>query len=382
MTARGRRSDRRGAVLPIVAASVVVLLGIAALAIDLGIMYTARSEAQRAADAGAHAGAGLLSLAPNDEAGAREQARLYAQQNPIRGVAPVVLDEDIDVILAEQKVRVRVQRSTARGNPVSTLFARVLGIGDVDIGAEAAAQAWPADGVNCPLPLIMPDRWSKGPSLSNWPGPGETFDPAAGHVYVPWNPDAGGSPGVDYTGYGMPDRGTRIMITMAKPSESPQPGWYYSIRLPEMSGGADYRSAVAGCWDVDAAYTVGMEVVKEPGNMIGPTLQGFQDLVAQDPGAIWNQSANAGYGCVTDADSNVCRSSPRIRPMLMFDPQEWPYIDNGAKPVQVKNFVGVFVESVVGAGDVYVRFVNYTGIQPASEWSSTSALPRIIRIVE
>ena len=377
---RSPSRGRRGSVLPIVAASLVVLLGIAALAVDLGIMYTARSEAQRSADAGAHAGAGVLLHAPDDEAGAREQARLYAEANAVRGVDPVVLDEDIDVLLDSQKVRVRVQRSTARGNPVATIFARILGILHVDIGAHAAAQAWPSNGVNCVLPLIMPDRWSLGPGLGNFPGAGDTFDPDAGHIYVPWS--GSGAPGVDYTGYGMPDRGTRIMITMSTPSESPEPGWYYAMRLPGASGGSDFRYSIAHCWDETTVYTQGMELIKEPGNMIGPTLQGFRDLIDLDPNAIWNSAAAGGHGCVTDADDNVCRSSPRIRPMLMFDPRDWPDIDSGAKPVTVQNFVGVFVESLEGHGDVWVRFVNYTGVSPAAEWSATSALPRVLRIVE
>lgn len=382
MSRRNRTSDRRGAVLMIVAGSLVVLLGIAALAIDLGIMYTARSEAQRAADAGAHAGAGLLLYAPDDEDGARALARQYAEANAVRGVTLEVLDEDIDVILAEQKVRVRVQRSQARGNPVATLFARILGINEVNISARAAAQAWPADGVNCILPLIMPDRWSLGPGLGNWPGPGDTFLPDEGHLYEPWNPDLGGAPGTNYTGYGTPDRGTRIMITMSKPSASPQPGWYYAIRLPGASGGNDFRSSIANCWDTETVYRQGMELIKEPGNMIGPTMQGFRDLIAKDPDAIWNASANGGQGCVTDFDSNECRGSARIRPMLMFDPRDWPDIDSGAKPVTVQNFVGVFVESLEGSGDVWVRFINYTGVSPAQEWSATSPLPRILRIVE
>ena len=41
----------RGITLPIVAVFIVVLFGMAALAVDLGIVYTARTSAQHAADA-------------------------------------------------------------------------------------------------------------------------------------------------------------------------------------------------------------------------------------------------------------------------------------------------------------------------------------------
>ena len=44
--------------------------------------------------------------------------------------------------------------------------------------------------------------------------------------------------------------------------------------------------------------------------------------------------------------------------------------------------LGVFVEGVEGGGDVWVRFVDYVGLDPTAVWSATSALPRYIRIVE
>src|SRR3984885_8373570 len=51
------RKTQRGATLVMVAASLVVFLLLAGLAIDLVALYLGRSEAQRAADAGALAGA-------------------------------------------------------------------------------------------------------------------------------------------------------------------------------------------------------------------------------------------------------------------------------------------------------------------------------------
>src|SRR5713101_4888357 len=53
----GKRDTERGMTLFMVAAGLVVLLGMAELAIDLASLYVARNEAQRAADAGALGGA-------------------------------------------------------------------------------------------------------------------------------------------------------------------------------------------------------------------------------------------------------------------------------------------------------------------------------------
>ena len=51
-----KRSDK-GQVLVLVALAIFVLLGLAALGIDVGFMYNVRHELQRSADAGALAGA-------------------------------------------------------------------------------------------------------------------------------------------------------------------------------------------------------------------------------------------------------------------------------------------------------------------------------------
>ena len=48
---------KRGAMLVLVAVSLGMLIGFAALAVDFGMLYDARSETQRAADAAALAGA-------------------------------------------------------------------------------------------------------------------------------------------------------------------------------------------------------------------------------------------------------------------------------------------------------------------------------------
>src|SRR5712672_4834451 len=52
-----RKQPRRGAVLPLVAICTVALMGMLALAIDIGMVAIARSQAQNAADSAAMAGA-------------------------------------------------------------------------------------------------------------------------------------------------------------------------------------------------------------------------------------------------------------------------------------------------------------------------------------
>src|SRR5712691_4481302 len=81
----------RGITLPIVAVFIVVLFGMAALAVDLGIVYTARTSAQHTADAAALAGAYTFMnpIAPQP-ASAQKAAIAIARQNKIMGQAVVI----------------------------------------------------------------------------------------------------------------------------------------------------------------------------------------------------------------------------------------------------------------------------------------------------
>jgi len=149
----------------LLAVSMVAVLSAAAIAIDIGMLVTARTESQRAAESAALAGAGWLIAAPADEAGARTRAKEYAWLNTVRGDSVVVLDEDIDVILDSAKVRVRVNNVKDRGTAIGTFFARVFGVREVDVRTLAAAWAAPTDelpatSVDCPLPIALLDQWA------------------------------------------------------------------------------------------------------------------------------------------------------------------------------------------------------------------------------
>ena len=316
-------------------------------------------------------------------------------------VHDVFPDQDIDVILDSQKVRVRVQRSDARGNPLSTLFARAMGIDQVDIGATAAAQAWPGVASDCILPFAIPDLWRVVeivPPAERWPLIDDVYDdgsvdPNRADYY---SSAADAAVGADYTGYGTNKIGFRIQLTTADPGEPPQPGWYYPIRLPGSKGGKDYGDSIKDCWEPEGEgveYELGDFVDKEPGNMIGPTQQGFSDIF-DDPmeqGITWwdpDGSPPLGGplpGCPTRDGGATCvgPESRRVRPLVMFDPTEWPNIDNGAKPVPITAFGGVFLEEFNPPNEVWIRFMYYTGVVPAADPDLGSEnLLRILRIVE
>src|SRR5260221_3076069 len=60
MLTRSTPSMRKGSILPLVAISMVALLGFVALAIDVGLLMVSRTQCQHAADCAAMAGEGML----------------------------------------------------------------------------------------------------------------------------------------------------------------------------------------------------------------------------------------------------------------------------------------------------------------------------------
>lgn len=81
-------NQRTGSVLPLMVISITALLGFVALAIDLGLMASARTQCQNAADAAALAGARTLSGDPannNNFANCEPAARKAASANQILG---------------------------------------------------------------------------------------------------------------------------------------------------------------------------------------------------------------------------------------------------------------------------------------------------------
>lgn len=154
---------RRGAVAVMVAVCMVVLLGFAALAIDVGALYNARGDLQRSADAAALAAAAMLSeyeLA-DPVAAARETAKEVVQMNPVLGKTVRAADEDVDFLrsrlssgrysfsateLFPDAVRVSVRLDeTSPNGPLNLFFAAIFGKHTTSVTASATAGMIPRD---------------------------------------------------------------------------------------------------------------------------------------------------------------------------------------------------------------------------------------------
>src|SRR5262245_60047807 len=146
------RNSQQGMTLVVVAIALVMLLGIAALAIDLTSLYVARDEVQRTADAAALAGAGkfaepggYLAAGATDVASqsaaqtvARQQAIAVAGQNIVAGGAAVLAPANVSFSFTTPR-NPRVTVTLTKAAP--TFFARIFGITSVNVGATATAEA-------------------------------------------------------------------------------------------------------------------------------------------------------------------------------------------------------------------------------------------------
>jgi hypothetical protein len=175
--------EQSGTALVVVAGGMLAFTSVVALAIDVGLLTTARNEAQRAADAAALAGAGAFIGSPGNGDLARFLAEDFAARNDVRRQTVELEASDIVIDTDALTVTVSVFRNRERGTAIQTFFARVFGIDEVNISARATAEAAPAGGINCLLPVAVPDRWREGEAAGNDPN---DFSLEDGDIYIPW----------------------------------------------------------------------------------------------------------------------------------------------------------------------------------------------------
>jgi Flp pilus assembly protein TadG len=228
---------RRGNVLAMTALLMTALIAFLAFAIDLGYLYAVRVELQRSADSAAIAAAWEL-IDKDGKAGTQTPATLastastkasqFAALNQVGKAAPTLGSGDISVGyianpanpgdalastpvgLLPNAVKVRVQRTSNQNGQVPLFFARVLGVDQAALEADATAAyistfsgfKAPADGSNLNiLPFALDeDTWNDLPTngLDGWaynPDSKTVTAGADGVKEVNLYPQGTGSPG-------------------------------------------------------------------------------------------------------------------------------------------------------------------------------------------
>jgi Putative Flp pilus-assembly TadE/G-like len=386
------RRDERGMSLVFVSVGFMAFLSATTLAIDVGMFMHARSQAQNAADAGAHAGAVALvfnSYTNRTPTGPVVQSAINAAlANKVAG-GPVSIGPDdvtfpLDPAGQADRVQVQVYRTIERGNAVPTLMGGFFGVQRVNITATATAEASPANAMTCVKPFMIPDKWIENVDAKGNPdGPwttSSTFDAYDNHNNPLPNPDVyipAGQPG--YTGYTVANDVGTPLVLRAGTGDQANPSFYFSWKMSNDVGGDFYRENIAQCnqevlvYDKDHPYYM----IQEPGDKAGPTLQGIKDLIAKDPDAKWDTSCK----CV---QSNFAQS-PRVFPIPLFNPQYYAAGKANGRNADFKlaNFLGFFADYVENNGKIHGIITNIVGVvKDTPTTAPTDLFPKAIRLVQ
>ena len=386
---RHLRDDESGMSLVYVAIGFMTFMAASTLAIDVGMFMTAKSQAQNSADAGALAGA--IALANNDwddrsaTGPAVQGAISTAKRNTVFGTSPSVLTSDVtfptDPAGQPNRVRVKVHRTTPRNTAIPTLIGPLFGVPTVDIAAWAVAEASPANAMTCVKPFMIPDRWventdDKGKATGTWTTTSE-FDAVDSKGNPLTNPDryVGATDAARYSGYNAArDVGTDLVLRAGSGSNI-NPTFYYSWKMPGDTGGDFYRDNISGC--NTAVITWGDTIVQEPGNMVGPTIQGINDLINQDPGARWDDTCDCVVG------SKFGSHSPRVFPIPLYDPEFYSTGKTNGRTadVRIAGFLGFFVEWE-GGNQIHGKITQVNGIFNDKGPKVGASFPKAIRLVQ
>lgn len=373
------RNDERGMSLVFVCVGFTAFLAASTLAIDVGMLMTSRSQAQNSADAGALAGAGALVFDSYDNRSAGgpavQSAINTATLNEVMQAPVSVTPADVTFSAgpsgAMNRVHVTVFRTADRGNAVANLVAPMFGVPTADITATAIAEASSANAATCVAPFTIPDKWIERQTPA-W-DPTDTFNA------FPANPSL--QPDVyhpaaqaNYTGYDSTrDKGLRLTIK-AGTGNNITPSFYFGLALPGSTGASDYSWNISNC--NTSLMHFGDLLTEEPGNMVGPTRQGIDDLIAQDPSAYWDTATNKVVSPMAH--------SPRIKIVPIFDPYYWNTGKQQGRTADLKaaNYIGFFIEGMQG-NDVIGRITPVTGlIDGTGGPAPAGAFPRAIRLVQ
>ena len=377
-----KRSDK-GQVLVLVALAIFVLLGLAALGIDVGYMYTVRHELQRSADAGALAGASAMRQSGKDcndptnipdfegrttKAEAELRAIDYATRDDVTKSRLNTVPGDIVTAICPDpvtnnpmRVRVNVQRTAP------LFFARILGRPTQDIPAFAVAEAFPVtSNLKCVVPWGIPAPWTNSAPPTddnsynqgdkvNWEWPLDDTK-CANKDITPWNLDnhVAGTPLSDIDQYLC--NGSLQQLKIGDPQSSSISGNFYGIDFSKFvipddddcpadavnSGANFYKFMIehpCAC-DLKIDLTAPLPPVPtEPGMMVGPTLQATapdsyyksgggdipgnadpNSLMNQDPTGYWDTKTNRPNSTDSRYSDNNWANSPRVVRIPVYNP--------------------------------------------------------------
>ena len=170
--------DRRGTVVVLAIAMLLIVFGIAAFTVDFGFINVTKGQIQNAADSAAHAamqelvrgiGPGATVSADTARENAGQTAKTMVQQFQSGDVSSTKLSIERDLRFGRRSwdpvfgrwvqdwdaapynmVEVTVRRNRAAGAPLGSIFAKVFGFASFDLEARSVASVAPVTGFGLP----------------------------------------------------------------------------------------------------------------------------------------------------------------------------------------------------------------------------------------
>jgi Flp pilus assembly protein TadG len=308
----------RGSTLFIVAASLVALLLLAGLAIDLGWLYVGRTEAQRAADAAALAGAEQFVSSTFTSGGVTQGEVTTLADNA--AVTTAELNKVGGQTLVATDITAGPPDFSRSGNPLITVqvtkslptfFMKIFGWNTITVGASATAEAYdpgrtgtgPTFCASCLKPFLVPncdpDHTVSGSSASA----NSLCETASGKTCSSSSTDCQSyflnssgtpvNPGVSPSGVVGE---TWTLHTSAAPSQ------WYEIAFDGSQSGANFRTDVEQC-DTNQ-INCGTQLQTLDGKKVGPNDQAICDLITYSTGKCNGAQSATSVDSITFNASN------------------------------------------------------------------------------
>ena len=377
-----RQAKEEGYTLVVIAALLTVFLGFTALSVDMGVLYSARASAQRAADAAALAGAFVFitrgdlneTTVPKQSDVIKENAVKTAATNKMLGASVTITAANVTVEPAIRRVTVEFDQNQP------TLFARILGETSANIHAKAIAEAASAaNATGCLKPFFIPNTALSpdSPCVACWganQAPGGGDDPSPKHVLIEkvgmdWQVTSWAQQQIrDST---AANKLNQFLLKPKDPHQALRPGDFFLVDLDGEAPGR-IENTISTCF---AGATCGSSFGILTGNKVGQVRQGVQGLI----GCPGTPDVYVEAGTYLRADGTESSTSKSLVACPVWDvcnasfgsPAQ-PFCPSGDVPggtnpqVQIIGFALVFVEGLKSGGptidctgnDVIGRVIN------------------------
>jgi Flp pilus assembly protein TadG len=362
------QEKQQGYVAVVVAIVLVLFLGFTALSVDVGMLYSARAAAQKAADAAALAGAYIFitrtdlseTTSPKLSDVIKANAVSTAAANQVFGDAVTISTSDVTVDVANRRVTVQVDRTQP------TLFARALGENTANIHATAVAEAsntGAATGSGCTKPWFIPNT-ALDPTvpICDEVKNGNTTQGSCslGHVLVNTSTH-------QPTAWGLGLIGSSFTIKPGNPQNAIAPGQFAGIDLGDSQGGRDYETNIASC-PAQAIYCA-TSYPSENGNMVGPTAHGTCRFICYDGSQTCNNCQKDTFvsvGRYQRPDGTITSSSRSLALAPIIDVCGYcPNLPSGSVNYTVVGFALIFIDGISNGNDVNAHLISITSCPPS-----------------